>query len=580
MLDIRREITAAIKEVMAGMGIGDIDAVCQRPKGIFHGDYTSNIGLAAFRKQTGGKKQEYKTPLDLAEKIARDLRLRIKDLRIERIETAAPGFINFWLSEDFLAGQLREAIKNKKRAGGSGKSKKEKIMVEFTDPNPFKEFHIGHLYSNAAGESICRLLESQGSEVKRACYQGDVGMHVAKALYAVLQITNYKLQITNLEKKEIGERVKFLGEAYAYGARDYEENEAAKSAINGLNRKIYDKSDPEINSLYEKGRAWSLEYFETIYSRLGTKFDYYYFESRVGKIGLDLVGKNIENGIFEQSGEAVVFRGEKYGFHTRVFVNSQGLPTYEAKELGLNWQKFQDYPANASVIITGNEINEYFKVLMAAMDRIMPEVASKTRHIGHGMVRLATGKMSSRKGNVVTGERLLDEVKACLRREYPKMDEKTLEIVAVGAVKYALLKNGIGLEIIFNLDASISLEGDSGPYLQYTYARTRSVLSKVKSQKSKVKSTIQNLKLEMEELDLLRTIYRFPETVEEAAKNFSPNIICFFMFDLAQRFNLFYQRQRIIGSENEGFRLLLTESVGRIIKTGLYLLGIESPEKM
>ncbi len=436
-------------------------------------------------------------------------------------------------------------------------------------------------------------------------------------------MTLEKVQHDTLQK-----RIELLGQAYAEGTKAYEENEEAKQEINALNKKIYEITNKkiatsltapsndkkgtqnDIKSLYEKGREWSLEYFESIYKRLGSKFVKNYFESVAGPIGLALVKDHIADGVFKKSEGAIIFEGEKHGLHNRVFVNSLGLPTYEAKDMGLPGVKYKDYPYDESIIITAQEQSPYFTVVLKALSLINPDIAAKTKHLAHGVVRLPQGKMSSRTGNVITGEWLLDETKRLISKNYPKMDAETAEQVAVGAVKWALLKNGIGRDIAFSFEESISFEGNSGPYLQYTYARTRSVVRKSQITNPKTDSgqarmtsfwgAVRLQNLEPEEMALLRMIAKFPELLEDAAKNFAPSTVCTYLFDLGQKFNLFYQKcpilspvilegeKRPIGSkkdsiaslQNDNFRVLLTEATGQIIKNGLYVLGIQSPEKM
>ena len=245
--------------------------------------------------------------------------------------------------------------------------------------------------SNAIGESLSRIFEFQGAKVKRVCYQGDVGIHVAKAIWGKME--NEKLN---------------WGQAYAYGAQMYDEDENARKETIELNKKIYARTDKNINKLYDAGKKESLKHFGKIYKKLKTKFDYFIFESEVGPIGKKIVEKGLKDKIFEKGENgAIIFKGEKYGLHTRVFINSEGLPTYEAKDLGLAEIKYKKYKYDQSFIITGNEVNEYFKVMLCAMDKINPDLAKKTKHIGHGMMRLPEGKMSSRTGNVITAETLI-----------------------------------------------------------------------------------------------------------------------------------------------------------------------------
>jgi len=508
---------------------------------------------------------------------SRDGKTEIRpDEVVERTERVG-NFTNIWLQNRWLISQMERVIEEGNSFGRTSLMQGKKIMVEFTDPNPFKEFHIGHLYSNTVGEAVCRLMEFQGAEVWRVCYQGDVGLHVAKSVWGMKRLN---AEMPN-SGADLGEGAKFMGKAYALGAGAYEEDENAKGEINDLNKKIYDQ-DSEVMELWQKGKAWSLEYFERIYGRVGTKFKKYYFESEAGGVGLDLVKKHLQDKVFEESKGAVVFPGEKYGLHTRVFINSLGLPTYEAKELGLAPTKYKDFPYDLSIIITGNEINEYFRVLLKALEVINPDLASKTRHLSHGMVRLPEGKMSSRTGKVVTGEWLLDEA----ARKIKEMAVDTPEPDKIGkaAVKYAFLRVGVGKDIEFDFSESISFEGNSGPYLQYTYARTQSVLAKYQKTRNKIQ-TKYNYEYNDEERSILRYLYRFPEIVEEAAVRLAPNLVCNYLYDLASRFNTFYNKHSILRANeaetgSRQFRLLLTVAVGQVIKNGLGLLGIEAPGRM
>ena len=594
------ELKPQIKKALKALNLPPVDITLEHPADEAHGDYATNVALKLHQQlhkhEARSTKHEkisqpatYKTPREIAKAIADYFEFRISDFGfLHKVEVAGPGFINFWLSEHFLLEEMKRILDLGEKYGESTSGKGKNILLEFTDPNPFKEFHIGHLYSNIVGESLARLLEATGATVKRANYQGDVGLHVAKALFGLLQIPNAKLQIQKWEKKTLEERVKILGQAYAVGVRAYEKDKAAKKRIEDLNRKIYEL-DSEIQELYNKGREWSLEYFETIYKRLGTAFDFFYFEREAGKVGLELVKQHLMDGIFEESQGAIVFPGEKHGLHTRVFVNSQGLPTYEAKDLGLAPTKFRDFAYDESIIITDNEVDEYFRVVLKALTLINPDLGQKTKHISHGMVRLPGGKMSSRTGDVITGEWLLDEAKRRVMEIIQKagsldksIQDSVAEMVGMGAVKYALLKSNIGRDIAFDFKESVSLEGNSGPYLQYAYARARSVLSQAKNPTFKVGS-FKGIQLNAEELGVLRWIYRYPEAVDLAAKEFAPNVICGYLYELAQRFNSFYNKHRILQAKEKEvreFRMQVTTAVSQVLSNGLFLLGIGAPQKM
>jgi arginyl-tRNA synthetase len=534
------------------------------------GHYSTNVAFK-IGKKTG------KAPAEVAQTIQKIIEKEGGEL-IEKSE-AKNGFINFWIKDEIIQERFSTFSKNQNFGAVSVNSGK-KIMVEYTDPNPFKEFHIGHLMTNAIGEAIARLFTASGAEVLRVNYEGDVGLHVAKSIWGILQLRVDMPQ----ESASPQEKSAFLGRTYAAGSKAYEENEAAKAEIVDINQKIYDKSDAEINSLYDSGRKWSLEYFETLYARLGTKFVHYFFESEVGPEGEAIVRAHPE--VFKESQGAIIFPGEKYGLHNRVFITSQGLPAYEAKELGLNKKKFEEYHPDESIIVTGNEINDYFKVLLKAMELTLPEVAEKTKHIGHGMLRLPGGKMSSRTGEVITAEALISQVKDAVEvkikenKELTESDKENIkEKVAISAIKYSILKQGIGRDVIFDLNTSIAFHGDSGPYLQYTYARLNKIVSKAgeigHAEAEELKTS--------GELQLMRQILSFPDEITRAVSELAPNHLALYLFELANLANRFYEGDPILVDENtarKNSRLLLSATAARAIKGGLWLLGIEVLERI
>ena len=556
----------------------DIDVKIQlaHPNIMAHGDYASNIALQIAGKVKGN-------PREIAQKITDHLTHQDSlSTNVERVDVAGPGFINFTLSKEFFASNLNSIDddfgKNKELDG-------KKAIVEYTDPNPFKVLHIGHLMSNTIGESISRIIEWSGAETVRACYQGDVGMHVAQAIWGL-----FDKGIDNLPKdKELSVQVEYLGQAYVHGSTAYTDgDEETKQAIKDLNKKIYEKSDKEVNDIYDWGRQISLDYFEIQYKKLGTyhnskedkAFDFYFFESEVGEHGKELVQEYLKKGVFVESDGAVIFEGEKYGLHTRVFLNSEGLPTYEAKELGLAQIKYDKFPYDLSVVITGNEINAYFEVLLKVMSLIYPDLREKTVHVGHGMLRLPSGKMSSRKGTVLSASELINyALEKVETREGQKNDENTNSNIAIGAIKFSILSQAAGGDIVFDYKKSLSFEGDSAPYLQYTYARSKSVLRKAKSKNLESSMSLPD---EWTTTELERYLYRFPEAVERSLHEYSPHYIATYLIELARLFNSWYGNTKIIVEEDKstGYKLALTEATATIIKNGLWLLGINVVDEM
>ncbi|HEY4499406.1 MAG TPA: arginine--tRNA ligase [Candidatus Paceibacterota bacterium] len=587
-------LAQSIRDSLQVLGITSETFSVEQTDNFTHGDYATNVALVAAKSQK-------RNPKELAREIADRLSKKLPK-GVERVEVAGPGFLNFFLSREYFSDTVKEILADEKDYGRNKTLKGKKVMVEYTDPNPFKELHIGHLMSNTIGESIARLFEAQGAVVKRACYQGDVGLHVAKAIWGMQSVPTR--DDMPLEKLSLEAKMRYLGHAYQLGAAAYEDGR--KDDIEMLNRMIYDRSDQAVNKLYIWGRKISLEYFEEQYKKLGTKFDFFFFESEAAPTGKEVVEKGLKGGIFEksdlpapgvapasarhagwrQAGGAVIFRAEKHDqtLHTRVFVNSQGLPTYEAKELGLALMKEREWHHDASIVITGNEVNDYFRVLLAAMKLVLPELAEKTEHLSHGMLRLPTGKMSSRKGEVITADSLIMQIAALVEKKIEERDysdEQKASItdkVSVGAIKYSILRQAVGGDIIFDFDKSISFEGDSGPYLQYAATRAQSVLLKAK--KEGIKASVAHVPAEVVPFE--RLLSYFPETVARAAREFAPHLLVTYLIELAGAFNSFYAHEQIVSREDEhsSYKVALTTAFRVVMENGLGILGVSIPEKM
>jgi arginyl-tRNA synthetase len=545
------DIKTALLNALNDLGVTVANIPLEHPVEFSNGDYATGIALAKA-KEAG------MNPHALAEKIVASVGTL---QHVEKIEIAGPGFINFYLNKDAFAQAIETAQTSDMWGSGTLVGGK-KIMVEYTDPNPFKEFHIGHLMSNAIGESISRLFEFEGAEVKRANYQGDVGPHVAKGIWGIKKLG---LNASSVED---------LGRAYVEGAQAYEEDPQAKEEISAINAQVYDRSDEEINTIYETGRRASLQHFEELYAILGTKFDYYFFESQTAPIGLTQIGAHSD--IFKLSEGAVVFEGS----HTRVFITSNGLPTYEAKELGLAQLKRETMQADGYVTITASEQDGFFKVVYEAIEKVFPELRGKLVHRSHGMMRFAEGKMSSRTGNVITGESLLDDliVAAKERATESRAEDaaKLAEEVAVAAIKYQVLRQASGKNIIFDREKALSLEGDSGPYLQYAYARTKAIGGKAKEA-----GVVAQVDASIEPNTVARLVPRFPEIVARATDHLEPHILTTYLQELAGAFNAWYAQEQILdGTASAAHKLALVEAVGRTLKNGLWILGIPTPEKM
>jgi arginyl-tRNA synthetase len=522
-------------------------------------------------------KQLKTTPVDVATRISEELTERIAKFDfLVKVESAGP-YVNFYFDDAVLVKYLLKNVLDDKTFG-QGEKKKKKIMIEFAHPNTHKMFHIGHLRNIITGESLVRIMENAGYKVVRANYQGDVGMHIAKALWGIKGLqTEYEA----VKSESLQARVAFLGKAYALGSKAFETDAKAKDQILDYNEAIYTQ-EKSIKEIYKTTRKWSLEYFDNIYERVGSKFDRFYFESEVYKRGKQIVEDFKAKDIFKDSEGAVIFEGEKQGLHNRVFINSKGFPTYEAKDLALAELQFKEYKPERIIHVVGKEQIEYFKVVFRAEEYTLPTSRGKQEHLAYGWVSLKSGKMSSRTGQVVLGEWLLDEVEKMIGEimENTELEDKqeVLEKVAVAAVKYAMLKVGVTVDMSFDLNESISLSGDSGPYLLYIGARINSILDKA----GKINISPNYEKLDETEKSLILKLMTYPEVANTASETMDPSKIAKYLFDLAQLFNNFYAQCPVLQAEDRerDFRLNLIVGVQSVMKKGLNLLGIETVQKM
>lgn len=538
----------------------EVEPALSRPDEQF-GDYATNVAL-----QLAGKLN--KNPREIAERLTHALEEKLGDL-IVAISVAGPGFLNMRLRDNVL-WEMTNTEPVQALAG-------RVVIAEYSDPNPFKVLHAGHVYTTVVGDAIAQLLETAGAEVHRVNYGGDVGRHVGITMWAILQALGGE----NPEKLQgipKADRSAWMSARYVEGTAAYESDEQAKVEITALNKRVYqlhtdNDHDSPFAHIYWTTRTWSYEAFDSFYKRLGTKMEKYYPESEVSALGLQQV-REYTGKVFEESEGAIIFRGEPYGLHTRVFINREGLPTYEAKEVGLMIKKHEDYHFDRSVVVTANEQQEYMAVVLKAMEQFLPELVNATQYVPHGMVKLAGGvKMSSRKGNIVPASEVLDVTAAANKAAHGKDDEQAV----LAAVKYAFLKTRIGGDVIYDPAESVSLEGNSGPYLQYAHARARSILSKaqtINNQQSMVN------KLESGERSLVRKIGEYAEVVDKAVLELMPHHVCTYLYELAQVFNSFYEHNRVIGDPRQDLRLRLVSIYADTLKKGLGLLNIPAPERM
>jgi len=540
-------------------------------------------------------------PLEVAEKIRNSILDNDKKIGlISKIENIN-GFLNIYLELSFLIESLTKKL-NEKNFGKGYIYKDKKVVVEYTDTNPFKQFHIGHFMTNAIGESIYRLISSQSAKSFNVCYSGDVGIHVAKCIYGVLdniESKAYSLKdFLNFSNKKTIEE---LNNSYVIGSKlfqDASHTEKIKE-LNTLIFKIsqkfpklhnveivnnykfdnkYNFDEEIIEKIYDKGLQESVEDLNNICKKLGTSFHAFYYESLTSEIGSKCIK---ESPIFEKSEGAIIWDGKKFGKNVQVLINSKEIPTYGCKDIGLNLLKEKVFQPDISIILTAREQEFYFKDLIEIFKQL--GLKSNTIHIPHGEFRNKNGKMSSRTGDIISLDQIINEIKQEILINFSsKKDEKFLneisEKVAISCLKYLILKNATNSNVVYDPKSITEINGNTGAYLLYTYARINSVLKKAGAFSFEYKDQ----EIQPKELDLLVRCLMFDEIVAKTTIELSPVILATYLHDLAKNFNSFYNDYKII-SDNEAerdLRLLTCSFIKEIIDNGLYLLGIESIENL
>lgn len=552
---MQERIQKAVSDALQKMGMGETSFVVERPSNLSHGDYAVFVGMKA------------------AEEVVKVVKEELGDT-VSKVEIAGSGFVNITLSQGAITFIVAEADAKKSAWGMNSANVGKRVSIEYSNPNPFKEMHIGHLMGTVVGEALSRLIEASGATVIRDTFGGDVGPHVAKTLWA-LRLAG----VTEIES------AKQIGEAYARGSKAYEEDENTKREIDILNQTIYAGTDEKLMELWRQGREISMEEFRRIFAMLGTRFDYEFFDSDTTESGIRIVNDELARGVFEKSEGAIIYRGEKIGLHTLVFITSRGTPTYETKDIGLAFLKEEKiaFPtlsvgtpttsvgADEILIVTGAEQKGHFKVFLAALGEIAPLIAAKMKHIAHGLLSLSTGKMSSRAGNVITTVGLIESIIEKVSEKNP--DPLIAEQVAIGAIKYMILRQSPGSDIVFDEEKSLSLDGDSGPYLQYALVRAKKILAYGDNGEG-------GTEIPSEPYAVERLIIHFPEVVARAARELAPNLLVNYLTELAAAWNAFYATEQILGSPEESYKQRVARAFANTMINGLSLLGIPAPERM
>jgi arginyl-tRNA synthetase len=556
-------LTEATKDLL----VDHKDIVVTFSNDFSNGDYASNIAFVCSK------------PLKIAPKVlAEQIVSKVNEIGLpkefSKVEVAGAGFINFFLSDSYLKDIVSHIVKEGESFGKLDIHSGKKILIEHSSPNLFKPFHIGHLMNNAIGESITRLAEYSGATITKISYPSDISLGIGKAIWAMM---HSDIILDSLPT--IKEKIAFLGDSYVKGTNAFKDNEDIQKEVRVITQKLFDgEKSPELD-MYLACKEINLAYFKEVVERLGSQFDAFIYESEAGIEGEKLVRAHIGD-IFKESEGAVIYEGEVEGLHTRVFINKEGYPTYEAKDVGLLSLKFKKYNPDISVFVTDHEQKAYFEVVSSAAGKINPLWSEKTVHRTHGRMSFKGQKMSSRLGGVPLASDTIDTISEDVQEKAPTLDNENKEIISISAIKFAILRVMAGKNINFDPETSLSFEGDSGPYLQYTAVRALSVLNKAK-EANLLNDAVEEV-TDRVVADVERVLVKFPEVVELAVTEWSPHYITTYLLELAQAFNSWYGNTKIIDPINPSLQhnLRIAQAVHTTIKNGLYVLGIKTPSFM
>jgi len=502
--------------------------------------------------------------------VAVDLSQKIVAPFIERVEAKGP-YVNVFIKPSERAKIVLAAL------GQKAKKKNEKVMVEYSQPNTHKAFHIGHLRGTSIGESLARILEREGYDVVRANYSGDTGSHIAKWLWY------YTTRDKSEPPKEGHELERWIASIYVRAIKELTEHPEYEDDVNEILRKLDTKEDTALNEIYDRTRQYSIDAFNTIYEDLHATFDVWYFEGDVEQEGKVISKRLVDEGIAKVDDGATIVDLEDEKLGVWVLLRKDGTALYSAKDLVLAERKFNEHHITTSVYVIGHAQTTHMRQLFATLKRMGFPHAEKCRHLSFSEVRLPDGKMSSRSGNNILYSDMRKEIAAYAAEEVRKRHEdwsddqvnNVVDQVVVAALKWDMLAIHPNKAITFNPKTATQFEGETGPYVQYTHARACSILRKAGKGRGDGASLVQE-----KERVLLRLLDEYARVVAKAARDLQPVELAHYTMQLAKAFNSFYHDCQVIGTPEEADRLALVGASVRVLKDALTLLAIDAPEEM
>ncbi len=515
------------------------------------------------------------------------------------------GFLNLVIDGSYWVGVLNHAAVNPSFGFKSVTADSKLVMIEYSSPNTNKPLHLGHIRNNLLGFSLAEIMKANGYRVVKTNIVNDRGIHICKSMYAWLKwgegktpestgtkgdhlIGDFYVRFDKEYKKEVAELI-----AGGMSKEEAEANSPSMQAAHELLRKWEDR-DPDTIALWKKLNSWVYKGFDETYKMLGVSFDKIYYESDTYLVGKDEVTRGLEEGLFYRREDGSVWADlTKDGLDEKLLLRSDGTSVYMTQDIGTAKLRFKDYSIDKMIYVVGNEQIYHFQVLALLLDRLGFKWGKDLYHFSYGMVELPNGKMKSREGTVVDADDLVDEMVTVARQtsqELGKLDgyspeeaKKTYQTIALGALKYFILKVDPKKTMMFNPQESIDFNGNTGPFIQYSYARIRSLLRKADSDGIAIPQESPAITPNAKEIELLKLINRFPEIVGEAADIYSPALVANYCYDLVKEFNQFYHDFSILGETDpdiRAFRLVLCRVLGEVINRGMGLLGITVPERM
>lgn len=594
-MNIQNTIETQVKKAVAQVYNINLDTLEFQPT---RKDFEGDITLVTFPML----RQIKTNPVQLGQSIGEYLVENVDE--VERFNVVQ-GFLNIVINDNFFIEEFKKISSTVNFGKLNPSEEAETIMVEYSSPNTNKPLHLGHIRNNLLGYSVAEILKASGKKVYKTQIINDRGIHICKSMLAWKKygegetpegsglkgdklVGNYYVKFDREYKNEIAELI-VLG-------KTEDEAKAEAPIIQEAQQMLlkWEAGDPEVMALWEKMNKWVYDGFEKTYEALGVDFDKNYYESQTYLLGKDVVAQGLEKGVFYKKEDGSVWIDlTEDGLDEKIVLRSDGTAVYMTQDIGTAIQRVKDFHINGMVYTVGNEQDYHFKVLFLILKKLGFEWANHLYHLSYGMVDLPTGKMKSREGTVVDADDLIEQMTLTAQQiseELGKLDDynegekaELYRIIGLGALKYYILKVDPRKRILFNPEESVDFQGNTGPFIQYTYARIQSILRKSDFDLTVEYQDVGDYKLHEKEKELIKQIQLYPETIQQAAQNHSPALIANYTYELVKGFNSFYQNVTILGTADEvekRFRVQLSKVVGDVIKSAFGLLGIQVPERM